>query len=72
MADWSLPNFQALLSVQPKALPANGQVTTTEIDLHAIGGAFKAEVFGCDCSEGPRSGLSQAEMEAAWRENGAL
>jgi hypothetical protein len=59
MSDWSLQGFSNLLSVQPQASQAPGAVSTTSVDIHAIGGSG-AKVFGCDCS-GNKSGLSDVE-----------
>lgn len=65
MADWSLQGFSNLLSVQPQASQAPGAVSTTSVDIHALGGSG-AKVFGCDCTPGAsKSGLNALETIAA-------
>lgn len=71
--NWSV-DFQSLLNVKPSAGQAPGQTVKTHVDLSSMtGSGAPAKIFGCDCDpSGNRSGLSQAEMEAAWRANGAM
>jgi hypothetical protein len=65
MSDWSLQGFANLLTVQPKAAQAPGAVTTTSVDIHALGGSGQA-VFGCQCNpDASKSGLSSLETIAA-------
>lgn len=71
--NWSV-DFNSLLNVPPTGTPTVGKPVTTHVDLSAMtGSGAPAKIFGCDCDPtGNRSGLSQAEMEAAWRANGAM
>ena len=63
MADWSLQGFTQLLQPQAaQASQAPGAVTTTSVDIHALGGSG-AQVFGCNCNPtASKSGMSQLEM----------